>query len=91
MTLGTTNYTYFTGASALTISGTTTTATVVPTLNATTLKVEFDTPLEYTAGNNLIIQLVNSSTGYTGTTNWYGVEYTSGNTYYSYNKVLLNK
>ncbi len=85
VTLGTTNATYFTSASALTISGTTATATVVPTRYATTLKVEFDTPLEYTAGKNLIIQLVNSSTGNTGTTNWYGVEYKSGNTYYSYN------
>lgn len=85
VTLGTTTSTYFNSASALTISGTTATATVVPVYGSKTMKIEFSTPLVYTSGTNLIIQLVNTTTGTYNNSNWLGVEYTSGNsTYYSY-------
>ena len=83
-TIGTTTSTYFTGNNALTISGTTATATVVPTQGSTTLKIEFDDPLVYTAGSNIIIQLVNTTTGNYSATTWWGVQYGSGNTYYSF-------
>lgn len=86
VTIGTTDQTYFTGNTALTITGTTATATVVPNNNSTTMKVEFSNPLVYTAGSNIIIQMVNSTQGtYAATTTWMGVAYNSGNdTYYSY-------
>lgn len=83
-TLGTTTNTYFTGNSALTVSGTTATATVVPTQGSTTLKIEFSTPIEYTEGANLIIQLVNTTTGNYARTNWLGVAYSGSTQYYSY-------
>jgi len=87
-TIGFTSSTNFTTswgtAQAITISGTTATGTVVPTQNSTTLKIEFDNPITYTAGSNLIVQLVNSTTGTASATTWLGVAYNSGNTYYSY-------
>lgn len=82
-TIGTTTSTYFTGRSTVTINGGTT-GTVVPTQNSTTLKIEFDNPITYTAGSNIVIQLVNTTTGSAAATTWFGVEYSSGNTYYSY-------
>lgn len=85
VTIGTTDQTYFTGNTALTISGTTATATVVPVQNSTSMKVEFSNPLVYTAGSNIIIQMMNTTTGTAGATNWMGVQYSSGEgTYYSY-------
>ncbi len=82
-TIGTTTYTYFTGSTPVSISGSTT-GTVVPTQNATTLKIEFANPITYTAGSNIVIQLVNTTTGTASATTWMGVEYSTGNTYYSY-------
>ena len=82
-TIGTTTNTYFTGSDAVTINGGTT-GTVVPTQNATTLKIEFANPITYTAGSNIVIQLVNSTTGTASATTWLGVAYSTGNTYYSY-------
>ena len=83
-TLGTTTDAYFPDNSALSVSGTTATATVVPTQGSTTLKIEFDTPIEYTEGANLILQLVNTTTGSYAQTNWLGVAYSGNTQYYSY-------
>lgn len=83
VTIGTTTNTYFEGNTALTINDSKT-ATVTPTNGSKSLMVTFSDPLVYTAGSNIIIQMVNTTTGTASATTWFGVQYNSGDTYYSY-------
>ncbi len=86
-TIGTTTQSQFSSTALISISGTTSTATVQPVYGEKSLTFTFNTPFQYTSGTNLIIQTVNTTTGScdpssSNSTLWLGV---SGSTPYGYN------
>ncbi len=63
VTIGMTDDSSFSSTAAMTISGSTASASFVPSTDMTEIEIEFNPGLEYTAGKNLIIQTVVSTAG----------------------------
>ena len=63
VTIGMTDDSSFSSTAAMTISGSTASASFVPSTDMTEIEIEFNPGLEYTSGKNLIIQTVVSTAG----------------------------
>lgn len=63
VTIGMTDNSSFSSTAAMSISGSTASASFVPSTDMTEIEIEFNPGLEYTAGKNLILQTVVSTAG----------------------------
>ncbi len=72
VTMGTTTESAFSSAAFQTISGTTVSKDITPTVGDQVMHIEFDTPFEYTSDNLIIDTKVKTAATY-GSTSWYGI------------------